>query len=270
MMFAPVLQDVADRMAGVAPGSRDDPMRRAYRLRDAVSLVRPDWVVTHHDLRAEADAVRAAAEPDLLDITLAACPPVRDYVTSTRVLAALYPGGVVAASITGPVAMARALAAGTDRADVDPLDCGDLLAELLSAYVEAGASRIVVWEAGAPARTVREAHSPLVRKLRTLGVPGVLCGGAETTDIGYAVHALPGRGVGAALIDPECFREAHEPTAFDTLWERWSVCPEITRVPAAGVPVLISDGPVPADCAMPILRAAGQRRARPSGELPGP
>ncbi len=29
-----------------------EPARWAYALREAVGLVRPDWVVTHHDLDA--------------------------------------------------------------------------------------------------------------------------------------------------------------------------------------------------------------------------
>lgn len=261
MLFAPVLQEVAARMAGVAAGSRADPVRQAYRLRDAVALVQPDWVVTHYDPRVEADTVLAAgADIDLIDIALAAGSPVGDYVELTRILAALYPGGTVAASVTGPVGMVQALGRSTDDA-ADLLDCGDVLAELVSQYVGAGASRIVVWEPDGAAAVdgVYEAHIPLVRKMRTLGVRSVLCGGAGMTDPGYDAHALPGRGVGAALLDPECFRDGGDVASFDRLWQQWSQCHHIPPGPDGQAPVLLSDGPLPAECDMGMLRAAGRR-----------
>ncbi|MBF6350159.1 hypothetical protein IU448_14205 [Nocardia flavorosea] len=262
MIFAPVLQDVAARMAGVPPGQCADPVRQAYRLRDAVALVRPDWVVTHHHPGAEADRVRAAGnETDLIDIVLAAGPPVGDYVELTRVLTALYPGRAVAASLTGPVGMAEALTRGPGEVVADVLDCGDLLAELITQYVAAGATRVVVWEPetlGLPAEAVTEAHTPLVRKLRTLGVPGVLCGGADISGTGYTAHALPGRGVGAALLAPDSFTEEGASANFEAWLREWFGRSEIGS-PTAQETVLLSDGPLAAESSMRMLRAAGQR-----------
>lgn len=261
-------------MADGPVGARADPARWAYRLRDAVALVRPDWIVTHHDPSLEADALLEPAGggslpadlADLVDVELAAKAPVSAHVELTGVLAGLFPAGVVAASITGPAGLCAALtgdgAAGSAGLDPEVLaDCGDVLAELASAYVAAGASRILVWEpagSAAPAEQLADAHAPIARRLAMLGVPGVLCGGAGVRGAGYSAHALGEGGDGALLVRPDVFEPTDPPGSFERLWDGWA-----DRLPSpageALPPLVVSAGPLPRGCDMALLRAAGER-----------
>ncbi|SFB49889.1 hypothetical protein SAMN05216266_114116 [Amycolatopsis marina] len=260
MLFVPVLQEVAARMAGAPPQVRVDPVQQAYRLRDAVELVRPDWVVTHHDPLAEVEAVRAAGTHiDLVDVELAAQPPLRDLVELTRVLTALYPQRPVAASITGPAGLSAAMAAGDDAVPLDLLDCGDVLAELVSAYVSSGARKLLVWEPEVPPELVsevRSAHSPIVRRLELLGVPAVLCGAATISSDGYWAHATGEGGHRAMLVPADRFSRGAT-DCFAELWRSWNA--SAAEHVADPITLLITDEPVPAECDMNLLRAAGTR-----------
>lgn len=274
MLFAPVLNDVAARMAPEPVSVHQDPERGAYQLKEAISLVRPDWVLTHHDPGLEANAVRGliadgAVSEDLLELVdtkLARTGPVSRMVALVKILAGLYPHGTVAASVTGPVGLCSALTgphAEGQSLDADVLaDCGDVLAELVSAYVDAGAHRVLVWEpaiAEPDEPDVADAHVPIVRRLQTLGVPGVLCGGAGANVSGYSAHALAQGGQGAVLIRPECFRPASEAVSFTQLWREWAVRAAPLAHSEAEPPLVLSDGPLPADCDMSLVRQAGER-----------
>lgn len=274
MLFAPVLNEVAARMAAEPVSVREDPERGAYQLKEAVSLVRPDWVLTHHDPGLEADAVRGliacgSASADLLDLVdteLARTAPVSRVIELVEILAGLYPSGVVAVSVTGPAGLCSALTGareGGPGLDADVLaDCGDVLAELVSAYVDAGASRVLVWEPDIEEPDepdVSDAHVPIVRRLEMLGVSGVLCGGSGMSVLGYSAHALARDGRGAALFRPECFRPTPEAVSFAELWREWAAETAPLARSEADPPLLVSDGPLPAECDMGLLRAAGER-----------
>ncbi|ASR38089.1 hypothetical protein BAY61_27230 [Prauserella marina] len=249
MLFAPVLSEVAARMAGAGPEPGSGAVPMAYRLRDAVELVRPDWVVTHHDQGAEARAARTAGDVELVDVALAALDPVAGLVELVEVLAALYPDTVVAASVTGPAGMAAAMESGGDSADL--LDCGDVLAELVSAYVGAGASRVLVWEPEVGddiADEVISAHTSIVRRLDMLGVPGVLCGGAAIDSAGYRAHALNGGGREATLVPPNAFSRGAAGSFAELL------------PGSAAHGLVLTDGPVSADCDLGLLSAVSVRR----------
>ncbi|TCP53000.1 hypothetical protein EV191_10561 [Tamaricihabitans halophyticus] len=253
MLFAPVLQDVAARMAGDGAKAGADPVQQAYRLRDAVELVRPDWVLSHHDPEAEAAAVRSAgADVELVDVSLAGFAPVSGLVQVVEILAKLYPDTVIAASLTGPAGLAAAL--DTD-GEVDLLDCGDVLAELVSAYVGAGARRIVVWEPEVPGEIAAEAtsaHLAIVRRLEMLGIPGVLCGASAVDSAGYTAHALSGGGREAMLVPATTFARGSV-ECFGELWQRWAA------LGAERAGLVLTDGPVPADCDMGLLSSVGAR-----------
>jgi hypothetical protein len=267
MVFAPVLQDVAARISGTEPRTlRDEPQRWAYALREAVSLVAPDWVVTHHDLELEVEAVLANAETlaDVADVPLDERKPTRSALELTETLAGLYPGGVVAASITGPASMATRLARSpiaTPAGEADLLDvidaCGDALAELAAAHVDRGARRVVVWESACGAfagSDVEWAHAPIVRRLETLGVPAVLCAGSGVPVDGHAVHASPSSNSGAALVPPDAFpgEASVDLDSFEALWG--------TATAIAGADgVVLTDGPIPGECAMTVLARLGRR-----------
>ncbi|MEU3274846.1 hypothetical protein ABZ639_28710 [Saccharomonospora sp. NPDC006951] len=257
MLFAPVLSDVAARMAGAGPETGScaaiEAVPAAYRLRDAVELVRPDWVVTHHDPEVEARAARTAGEVELVDVSLAGLAPVAGLVELVEVLAALFPDTVIAASVTGPAGMAAAMerleSAG---GSADLLDCGDVLAELVSAYVGAGASRVLVWEpevAEDIADEVTSAHTSIVRRLDMLGVEGVLCGGAAIDSAGYWAHALNGGGRQATLLPADAFARGAADCAAELLRN------------SAAHGLVVTEGPVPADCDLGLLSAASVRRA---------
>ncbi|GAB3702272.1 hypothetical protein [Nocardiopsis oceani] len=273
MLFAPVLNEVAARMATEPVSVCEDPERGAYQLKEAISLVRPDWVLTHHAPELEASAVRGLVADgtastdlgDLVDTQLARTAPVSRVVALVEILAGLYPNGTVAVSVTGPAGLCSTLTENRTEGqglDADVLaDCGDVLAELVSAYIAAGAHRVLVWEPeiGEPDQPdVADAHVPLVRRLEMLGVPGVLCGGAGANVSGYSAHALARDGRGAALIAPECFRSAPGAVSFAQLWREWAA--QTAPHSEAELPLLVSEGPLPAESDMSLLRAAGERK----------
>lgn len=268
MVFAPVLQEVAARISGTATEMRrEQPDKWAYALREAVSLVRPDWVVTHFDLDLEVDSVAAAAETiaDVADVRLAIVAPATSALELTETLAGLFPDGVVAASIAGPAAMASRLAcgpigAGAAEPDLDELLelCADALAELASAHVERGAQRVIVWEPSAgpyAPENVGAAQAPVVRRLETLGVPAVLCAGEGIPPDRYASYASPSGGHGAALVPIGAF------PASDANGEAQSVDELLSEAAAiAGRDgVVLTEGPIPADCETATLRRLGER-----------
>lgn len=266
MSFAPVLQEVAARVSGTEPAAlREQPTQWAYALREAVSLVAPDWIVSHHDLDLEADAVTAAGSGDLvdaLDAPLEDAAPASAALELTATLATLYPGAVVAASVSGPAAMAGRLL-GRDGAEEepDPLDaldlCGDALAGLAAAHVERGASRVIVWEPSCGpfvAADVAAAHRPIVRRLATLGAAAVLCSGPDLDGDGYAAHAAPSSGRSATLIPADAFP--------DDEGDARGLIAEIESAPAGEV--VLTDGPIPRGCSMSALAQLG-RRARGTG-----
>ncbi len=250
MILAPVLQDVAAGLTGADPAlRRDDPVRWAYALRDALALVRPDWVVTHHDLDLEAgDVLAQAGDVDaVFDADPSAGPALGAGLELTQTLAALYPGGIVAASVTGPATLAGRLAPSLQGTDGDDglselMDaCGDLLSEVAALHAARGAARIVVWEpepAGTP-ELIARAHKPLVRRLALLQTPAALAGAA----IGEGYVASEGAGL--ALV----------PAAETGDLGSWR-----SAAGAAGPGgVVLSDGPLPADCDPVVLRRLGER-----------
>lgn len=248
--FAPVLDQVAARISGTEPCWRTEPTRWAYCLREAVGLVRPDWVITHFDPQAEADAVSAsvAASSGVIDVDLARTPTLAAALELTTVLAGLFPAQPVAASVTGPGALSRILAQhfSTRPGDISDLiaDVGDLLGVLVGSYVAAGAARILVWESCDTdlSDEVADAHGPMRRRLDTMGVPAVLCGAERLDELGYAHHVVKGRGLVAA---------ADFGTApFDRLWP--------TLIDGYQGPI-VSDGPIPSDVDLRVLAAAANR-----------
>jgi hypothetical protein len=254
VLLAPVLQLVAARMAGAPVTLREGPSRWAYALRDAVALCDPDWIVTHHDLVLEADAVRAAgaAPEDVLDVELATAAPCAAAVELTRTLAGIYPARVIAASITGPATLAAALGAQGEALLACAEDCGDALAALAAAHAEAGAGRVLVWEAslhGLGAGDAAPAHEPIVRRLALQRVPGVLCGDVAL-DAGYAARAGRAHATGAALLDPRAFADAE---AFEAELERG-------RALAGEGGVLLTDGPIAEECALELVRRLASSR----------
>lgn len=256
MLLAPVLQDVAARMAGADPRQRlETPDRWAYVLRDAIALAAPDWIVTHHDLELEAQALADITEDpdDVAFADLSASRPGAAALELTATLAALYPGAEVAASVTGPATVAAGLSehapfAGADR-DALWLDCGDALAALAAAHAGRGATRVIVWEglaADADGDAARDAHEAIVRRLAHAGVPALLAGPEALDAPGYSARADLTSGRGARLLAAAAFSD----------WERL----ERALDEAAGSGgVALSDGPVPGDCDLPSLRRLGER-----------
>lgn len=260
MTFAPVLQEVAARISGTEPQTmRTEPSRWAYALREAVSLVAPDWIVTHHDLKLEADAVRSAAPEldDALDAPLEQAAAASAALELTATLASLYQQAVVAASVSGPAAIAASLIeAAADDPSLDPLDaldlCGDALAGFAAAQIERGAARVVVWEPSLgpfEAADVEAAHRPLLRRLETLGAAAVLCSGPELAGEGYAAHARPSSGRAATLIPPDAFPIEDG--------DGRELIATIESGPAGDV--VLTDGPIPRDCSMSFLAGLGRR-----------
>ena len=256
MILAPVLQEVALTMNPGAGGMRDDPAAFAYTLRDAVQLVRPDWIVTHHDPALEADTVAGTgAEPDdVVDVDLTAAGPAAQALELTSTLAGVFSGETVAASITGPATMAVAVAtAAGGEHGLRGLaeDCGDVLAALAAAHAERGASRIIVWEpetAGLEPDELAAAHEPIVRRLALAGAQALLCA-SPLIPAGYAAVAWSNHGEGAACLAAEAFSSPQELRA------------ELARAGeiAGADGILVSDGPVPAGADMTALRELGER-----------
>lgn len=252
MILAPVLQEVALRMNPGAAGLRDDPAAFAYTLRDAVQLVRPDWIVTHHDPALEAETVTGAGtEPDdVVDVDLTAAGPAAKALELTSTLAGVFTGKTVAASITGPATMAAAIAGEHDFAAVAE-DCGDVLAALAAAHAERGAARIIVWEpetGGLDPDDLAPAHEPIVRRLALAGAQAILCAPA-VIPVGYAAVASSKHGDGAACLVAEAFSS---PEALQAELAR------ATEIAGADG-ILVSDGPVPAKADMTALRELGER-----------
>ena len=230
VIIAPVLHDLAGTLTGQDPGDwTHDAMRWAYAVREAVSMVKPAWVVSHFDLEFEARAIpEIASEPDgVWDVEVTADGPFAPGIELVRTLASIDPSWTVAASVTGPVRTARALAerwhVGAE--DLDELSeaCGDVSAALMAAYAEAGAREIVVWEGECgddPA-----AHRALTRRAALAGVPLTLVGSSRLEGyrrtVGAGVVSVPA-GVAA---DPGAWRAALLGTGPDC--------------------VVITDGPVP-------------------------
>jgi hypothetical protein len=232
VIVAPVLHDLAGTLTGQEPSDwTQDAMRWAYAVREAVSMVKPTWVVSHFDLEFEARAItEIASEPDgVWDVEVTADGPFAPGIVLVRTLAQIDASWTVAASVTGPLRTARALAErwpiGAE--DLDELSeaCGDVSAALMAAYAEAGAREIVVWEGECgddPA-----AHRALTRRAALAGVTLTLVGSPRLE--GY------GRTLGAGLVsvpagvaaDPGAWRAALGGTGPDC--------------------VVITDGPVPGD-----------------------
>ena len=253
MIFAPVLTEVAAGLSGSAATLDGDAVKWAYALRDAVELVRPDWIVTHHDPELEARALSNAgiAVGDVYDAELAELRTPAAVLTAAATLAAIYPGREVAASTTGPATLAARIAAsaglgaGSDEA-LDLLDgCADAIAAYAAALADAGATRIVVWETqpGAfAAADLAAAQQPLVRRLGTIALPAVLCHRGDVPATGYAAVAAPGAG----LVDPRAFDGV---ASFDEVLARTDATADL----------FITDGAIAATCDPAVLRSAGQR-----------
>lgn len=156
---APILQDVAAHLAGLAADTRlADPVRWAYALRDAAALAAPDLLVSHHDPALEAAALRAALAADddwlvrVLDAApLADTPPAAAAVQLVATLAGIPLDAPVAAALSGPGTVAAHLAPDLLPPGADPDDraeladvVGDALAALAGAYATAGAACVVV------------------------------------------------------------------------------------------------------------------------------
>jgi hypothetical protein len=231
VIAAPVLHELAGHLSGRDPDRwADDPMRWAYALREAVSLVKPGWVVSHFDSALEARAIaELASDPDTVwDVEVTTEGPFAPGLDLVRTLAGVDARWTIAASVTGPRQMATSLAARWDVDDVNELQeaCGDVVAALVAAYVEAGAREVLVWEpepmAAAPA------HVAMARRAALAGVPLTLAGPVPLD--GYARVALT---VPAA-----------DPSA-------WASALSVARPDA----VVVTDGPVPGDTPPDVLVA---------------
>lgn len=259
MLTAPILQEVAAEMTGTPSSTLlTEPSKWAYALREACELARPDWVLTHHDLSLEADALSAemrdSSQPGVPSIVALAAG--RAVATLTETLAALYPDSVVAASLTGPATVAAGVAErlgiGTEEERLDLLDdCADGCADLCAELIERGAGRLVVWEPGSGGfddEDVASAHRPLLRRAEVLGASTVLCAQADRGEGRYGVVAGPG-GQRARLLDPAAFRACA------------SVAALLDPIERDGVELVLSDGPLPGDCDLNLIRELGERAA---------
>jgi hypothetical protein len=263
MRLAPILHDLAGRLSGRPSDARTQPMQWAYALRDACALAHPDVLVSHWDPALEADALRSAAARDgdwvdrLLNAPrLADAAPTKETCELVKTLAGLFRSGpAVAVSVTGPATVAAALAdelLGDDPSEDDRIEladlCADALAGLIGMYGEAGAAKIIVVEHAVDfldAGDVAAAQSPLVRALGHHRVPGVVVApeGLRLSAAGYEAAAERWDGGGppptVALVPPALW--GLPPADFG---ERWSA---LVEAAAGGNPLLLSDGPLPAD-----------------------
>jgi hypothetical protein len=231
VIVAPVLHELAGSLSEQDPsGWHRDPMRWAYAVREAVGMVRPSWVVSHYDLDFEARAIAAiAGEPDeVWDLSVTADGPFGPGIELVHTLAQIDPGWTVAASVTGPRHTASSLAerwavGDAGRGELEEA-CGDVIAALVAAYAEAGASEMLVWE---PEATVdaHAAHAAITRRAALSGVPLSLV--ASSPVEGYA------RRVGAGIVAVPS-EAASDPAA-------WSAA--LSDAPADAV--VVTDGPVP-------------------------
>jgi hypothetical protein len=242
VISAPVLHDVAGRISGRDSETwTEDPMRWAYAVREAVSVVRPAWVVSHYDPKFECRAINTlASEPDAVwDVEVDSEGPFAPGIELVRTLATLDPTWTVAASITGPMSTAHMLCEswGTPSEDLEDLQdaCGDVIASLAASYAQGGASEIIVWECDAhhsPQRA-EAAQQALVRRAAHVGVPLSLVSPAEIP--GYA--RTIGKGI---LVLP-----------VETLADRAKLRTALTD--AGSDTVVITAGPVPGDTATEAL-----------------
>lgn len=274
MRLAPVLHDLAGRLSGrPVQDARKEPMPWAYALRDVVGLARPDVLVSHWDRALEADTLRASAAGgvgDWVDRLLSAPPladvaPAKQTVELVHTLAELFrTSPAIAASVTGPVTVAAALAPDLldsestedDRIELADL-CADALAGLIGAYGEAGASMVIVFEYEASFLQddgVSAVQSPLVRALGHHRVTGIVVPppGAALETAGYEETAARWEGSGpppaAALVPPGLW--ALEPEEFARRWQA------LVAASAGSDALLLSDGPLPADMPLENLQAA--------------
>lgn len=258
--FAPILQDVAARLAGRDGHElRRDPVAWAHALRDATDLAAPDVVVSHHDPQLEADALRAALADGeewadrLLDAApLALTAPATQAVELVRTLAGLGIGGApVAAAVSAPASVAAALAAtvvGTpeprlgDREELADLAC-DALCDLVAAYALAGAGWLLVVESAAGEAFLGADGAARAR--------GPLLQAAEDARI-HGIALRPPAADGVADADAHVHVPAEvwagAPTTFG---DRFA--PFVAAAGADGL--LLSDGPIPADAPHENLRA---------------
>jgi len=268
LRLAPILQDVAGRLAGRPAGARRaDPVAWAYALRDAAALARPGVLVSRLDPALEAHALRAALPggDDWVDRLTGARPlaqvePAVGAVELVRTLVGAQRGSgmAVAATLSGPCSVAARVAGELgvgDDAD-DHVELADLVADalagLVGAYADAGADPIVVVEedvAFVPADERAAVHAPLVRAISHHRREGVLwwpaCfGGRRPT--GYDASALPWDGDGdpppgpALRLAPSSW--AGDPAAVAARWPGL-----LSAAGAAGATLVLSDGPLPAD-----------------------
>jgi hypothetical protein len=232
VIVAPVLHELAGTLTGQDPSDwSGDAMRWAYAVREAVSMVKPTWVVSHFDLEFESRAIaELASEPDeVWDVEVTADGPFAPGIVLVRTLANIDATWTVAASVTGPVRMARALAErwNVEAEGLDELQeaCGDVTAALVAAYAEAGAREVLVWETecgDAPAP-----HRAVTRRAALVGVRLALVASAQlegyTRTVGAGIVSV----VAATAADPAAWRTALLEAGSDSL--------------------VITDGPVPAD-----------------------
>jgi hypothetical protein len=238
VICAPVLHDVAGKLAGRDPaGWSEDPMRWAYAVREAVSMVKPDWVVSHFDTKFECGAIAklATAPDEVWDVAVVGDGPFAPGIELVSTLASLDPSWTVAASVTGPVTTARLLCEHWELPAQDMEDlqdaCGDVIAALAAAYAEAGASEIIVWEQDAPDASERmeAVHSALAKRAAHVGIPVSLVGPARcsgyTRTVGAGIRALDAN----LACEPAALRAALSDVGPGT--------------------VALTDGPVPGDAA---------------------
>jgi hypothetical protein len=248
-------------------------MQWAYALRDAAALARPDVLVSHWDPTLEADALAAALpRPDgdwvarlLAAPALRDTGPARATVELVATLTELFRAGPpVAATISGPVSVAAALApsllpdpAGAEeRIELADL-CADLLAALIGAYGDAGASIVLVLEhdpSFVASAELAGIHAPLLRAMEHQQLEAVLVepSGAEPSTAGYRLRALPWEGPAAppavALVSRGLWALAPEQFA-----ERFSA---LLAATADADVLIVSDGPLPADMPLENLSRA--------------
>lgn len=243
MRFAPVLTDLAGRLAGGLPA---DPVARAYALRDAAAIVEPDVLVSHLDPGMEARALGAVLDggADVVDALLdapglATLPEPAALVECVRTLAGADRSRPVAATLGGPGTLAAGVAPDAEDPEEAAEICGDLLAAYAGALLDAGATLVVVVERADPPRPVLPgAHAPLVRALALHRAEAVLWADGDE-DAGYPGRARSWDGTEPAppiaVVDPD-------PAA-------WGAFAGL-----ADVDLMLTAGPIPADADLERLR----------------
>jgi hypothetical protein len=235
VILAPILHDLAGRLTGRDPDTwSQDPMRWAYAVQEAVSMVHPTWVISHYDLRFEANAIaKSAADTDgVWDIQITTEGPFAPGVELIRTLAGIDAAATIAASVTGPLHTAAALAERwTVTEGIEELEeaCGDVIAGLIAEYASAGAQQILVWEPDAHTLPERASasHQSILRRAAHSGIELSLVGRASLD--GYARRVDDG----IVLVPADTPGEA-------AAWK---------AAVAEGAPgtVLITDGPISGD-----------------------